>query len=179
MHALAGQRRKQAQGIGADLPMRCNKYPATADGESSVADCGLPLRAIHGRGTVLRPQAGCPEASASGQSELNMDPKTTPAPRWLASTQEACAFIGLCRISIFEHTRAGHLRCVRLGRAVRYPWSELERVSREGLPALPKRHGAPAATAPAQAIVDGQPPKRGRGRPRKSACLMGQTGGAK
>lgn len=103
----------------------------------------------------------------------------TPAPRGLASVADACAFIGLCRISIFEHTRAGHLRCVRLGRAVRYPWSELERVSREGLPALPKRTLAPAATAPKQAVSNGQPPKRGRGRPRKNACLMGQTGGAK
>ena len=179
MHALAGQRRKQAQGIGADLPMRCNKYPATADGESSVADCGLPLRAIHGQGTYCAPRRDTPELRLRANPSQNMDPKTTPAPRGLASTQEACAFIGLCRISIFEHTSAGHLRCVRLGRAVRYPWSELERVSREGLPALPKRHGAPAATAPAQAIVEGQPPKRGRGRPRKSACLMGQTGGAK
>ena len=102
-----------------------------------------------------------------------------PAPRGLASVADACEFTGLCRISIFEHTRAGHLRCVRLGRAVRYPWAELDRVSREGLPALPKRNGAPAATAPTQPVVDGQPAKRGRGRPRNSATFLGQTGGAK
>ena len=99
----------------------------------------------------------------------------TPAPRGLASTKEACEFTGLCRISLYEHTRAGHLRCVRLGRALRYPWSELDRVSREGLPALPKRTVAPASTAP----TNDQPPKRGRGRPRKSAAFLGQTGGAK
>ena len=103
----------------------------------------------------------------------------TPAPRGLASTREACEFTGLCRISIYEHTRAGHLHVVRLGRALRYPWAELERIGREGLPALPKRQGAPSATAPVQPIANGQPAKRGRGRPRKSAAFLGQTGGAK
>ena len=102
-----------------------------------------------------------------------------PAPRGLASIADTGSFLKISRVCIYEHTRAGHLRAVKLGRAVRYTWDELERVAREGLPTLKK----PARVPPAQANPEAapSPPQAGKrrpGRPRKPAGLMGQ-GGAK
>lgn len=114
-----------------------------------------------------KPQCGTPAAAA-------------PAPRGLANIKAVGEFLSLSRISIYEHTRQGSLRAVRLGRAVRYDWAEVERAAREGLPALKKT----AASPPAQANPEVEAPspcqaaKRRPGRPRKPAAapMLGQGG---
>lgn len=106
-----------------------------------------------------------------------LPPAATPAPRGLASIADTGSFLKISRVCIYQHTRAGHLRAVKLGRAVRYSWEELERVARDGLPAL--RKTAPASIARTSSPGPEAPPqsaKRRPGRPRKSAGLMGKGG---
>lgn len=103
-------------------------------------------------------------------------PHAAPQGLALATIKDACAFLSISRISIYQHTRQGSLRAVRLGRAVRYSWGELERAAREGLPPLKKSAPAPTAQTD-QGATEG---KRRRGRPRKSAAapMLGQGGAA-
>lgn len=106
-------------------------------------------------------------------------PHVAPAPQGLASIKDACQFLALSRVSIYQQTRAGNLRGVKLGRAVRYSWEELERAAREGLPTLKKPAPAPESTAQANQGAGAAEGKRRRGRPRKSAAVLGQgQGGA-
>jgi excisionase family DNA binding protein len=95
-------------------------------------------------------------------------PPTAPAPQGLGTIKDACAFLRISRVSVYQHTRQGNLAAVKLGRAVRYSWLELERAAREGLPPL-KKAPAPAAQTD-QGATDG---KRRRGRPRKSSAIGG------
>ena len=97
------------------------------------------------------------------------------APRGLASIKAVGEFLSLSRISIYEHTRQGNLRAVKLGRAVRYDWAEVERAARDGLPPLKKAPAAPAPANPEEPSPS-QAGKRRRGRPRKSAAMLGQGG---
>ena len=105
-------------------------------------------------------------------------PHVAPAPQGLAlaTIKDACAFLTLSRVSVYQHTRVGNLRGVKLGRAVRYSWAELERAAREGLPALKKAPAPAAPPAQANQGAGAAEGKRRRGRPRKSAGLMAQGG---
>jgi predicted DNA-binding transcriptional regulator AlpA len=101
----------------------------------------------------------------------------TPAPRGLANIGDVRSFLKISRVCIYEHTRAGHLHAIKIGRAVRYDWADIERAAREGLPALKKPAPAPAAQANPEA--PSQSAKRRPGRPRKSAAapVLGQGQG--
>ena len=65
-----------------------------------------------------------------------MDTKPTPthahAPVGLATTAQAVAFLSLSRTTLWRLERSGVLQPVRLGRTVRYRWSDLQRLAGEG-----------------------------------------------
>ena len=107
---------------------------------------------------------------------MDAKPAATPAPRGLANIKAVGEFLSISRISIYEHTRQGNLRAIKIGRAVRYAWDDIERAAREGLPPLKKSPPASPAQANPGAPSLSQAGKRRRGRPRKSAAVLGQGG---
>lgn len=53
----------------------------------------------------------------------------------LATTAEAQKFLKLSRTTLWRLERIGQLRGVRIGRALRFPWSELHRLAGAVAPA--------------------------------------------
>ncbi|MDA8260710.1 MAG: DNA-binding protein [Betaproteobacteria bacterium] len=54
----------------------------------------------------------------------------------LASSGEAQKFLKTSRTTLWRAGQAGALTQIKFGRAVRYRWEDLERLSREGLPSF-------------------------------------------
>ena len=103
-------------------------------------------------------------------------PAAAPAQRGLASIADVRSFLTISRVCIYQHTRAGHLHAIKIGRAVRYAWADIERVAREGLPPLKKSAPESTARANPNPEVPSESGKRRRGRPRKSAAMLAQGG---
>jgi excisionase family DNA binding protein len=55
----------------------------------------------------------------------------------LLSVKEAANILHMGRTSLQRRITSGHIRFVRMGRLVRIPSDEIERVLREGLPVMP------------------------------------------
>jgi len=52
--------------------------------------------------------------------------KEVAPPRLLMTTREAATALAVCEKTIWAATKCGDLKCVRLGRAVRYRLQDLE-----------------------------------------------------
>lgn len=57
------------------------------------------------------------------------------------SAKEAAALLGISGNSIYAHIRVGHIKAVRLGRKIIILGEEVDRILREGAPALPTGPG--------------------------------------
>lgn len=56
----------------------------------------------------------------------------TPVPKLLWSLQEAGAMLSLSYVTMFRMYQANKIKTVRLGRAIRVPYSELQRIAGGG-----------------------------------------------
>ena len=65
---------------------------------------------------------------------------TDPAPPLAYSVKDAAAALSVSRNLIDRAINHNLIRCTRIGRAVRIPAAEVERVAIEGLPAVPRNY---------------------------------------